>query len=142
MLSEGAGAIYLRCESAPTALVEMSAITDSHLFSDYSSRIAAAQKMKSDLPAGGSEDLLCDGLQNISRLDQPEINSWRDWPGIRLSPKMILGEGLMAASAWQCVAAVDTLLQHGHRSAQVSVVGCNQQAIGAQFVNVNFLRAD
>ncbi len=142
VLSEGAGAVYLRGASAPTAPVEMCGITDSYLFSDYSSRIAAAHKMKTDLPAGASEDLLCDGLQGIPRLDQPETNSWGDWPGARLSPKKFLGEGLMAASAWQCVAAVNALLQNSHRSAQISVVGCNQQAIGAQFVNVNFSRAN
>jgi len=35
--------------------------------------------------------------------------------------------------ALQCAAAVDSLIQEEHQSACVSVVGCNQQAIGARF---------
>jgi len=45
-----------------------------------------------------------------------------------------LGEGLAAASAWQCAAAIDSLIQRRHQSAYVSVTGCNQQAIGGHFV--------
>jgi len=41
----------------------------------------------------------------------------------------------MAASPWQCVAAIDALQQGKYSSAVVSVVGCNQQAIGAYFVH-------
>jgi hypothetical protein len=40
----------------------------------------------------------------------------------------------MAASAWQCVAACKALTEKRYGSAVVSLVGCNQQAIGAQFV--------
>jgi len=50
-----------------------------------------------------------------------------------LSPKVVLGEGLMAASAWQCVTAVDALQLSRFRAANVSVVGPNQQALGARF---------
>ena len=50
--------------------------------------------------------------------------------------KKILGEGLMAAAAWQCVAAVDALRHNNFSAATVSIVGCNQQAIGARFVKV------
>ncbi len=64
-----------------------------------------------------------------------ELAAWRDWTGPRLSPKVILGEGLMAAAAWQCVAAIDALQQCRYSAANVSVVGCNQQAIAAQFLN-------
>ena len=40
----------------------------------------------------------------------------------------------MAAAAWQCVAALDALAQNQYAAANVSVVGCNEQAIAAQFV--------
>jgi len=66
-------------------------------------------------------------------LDGPEAAAWRDWNASRISPKRILGEGLMAASAWQCVAAVAALAEKKYAAANVSVVGCNQQAIGAHF---------
>jgi hypothetical protein len=39
----------------------------------------------------------------------------------------------MAAAGWQCVLA-SAAVQHGEaREALVSVVGCNQQAIGVRF---------
>ena len=40
-----------------------------------------------------------------------------------------------AAAAWQCVAAVDALRKNQYDAATISVVGCNEQAIAAQFVN-------
>ena len=56
--------------------------------------------------------------------------------GGAVSPKTVLGEGMMAASAWQCVIAIDALKQKRHSAASVSVVGCNQQAIGAHFADL------
>jgi len=72
----------------------------------------------------------------VERADRDEQSAWRDWPGQRLSPKKILGEGLMAAAAWQCVAALDALSSNKCAAANVSVVGCNEQAIGARFVSM------
>jgi hypothetical protein len=82
------------------------------------------------------EELLCDGLGNNSRADAPELAAWRDWTGPRVSLKRILGEGLMAASAWQCVAACDAVAGGRFAAASVSLVGSNQQAIGARFTAV------
>jgi hypothetical protein len=78
--------------------------------------------------------LLCDGQQGVKRLDLDEQHAWADWSGPRLSPKIICGDGLMAAAAWQCVTAVHALLNGEASAAAVSVVGHNQQAIAAQFV--------
>jgi hypothetical protein len=47
--------------------------------------------------------------------------------------KTILGESLMAAAAWQCVAAVDAIARNAYAGAHVSVPGTNQQAIAARF---------
>jgi 3-oxoacyl-(acyl-carrier-protein) synthase len=129
-VSEGAGAVYLKkAESA----VQLGAVTDAQMFLNNQSRADAAQKMRAQLndPAEG---LLCDGLQNLPRVDAAEAAAWNDWQGARLSPKRVLGEGSMAAAAWQCVAAVDALQHNRYAAATVSVVGCNQQAIGARFV--------
>jgi hypothetical protein len=60
--------------------------------------------------------------------------AWQHWPGTRLSPGAILGDGLMAAGAWQCVAACDLLAQGQFRAAHVSIVGPSQQAIGARLI--------
>ena len=66
-------------------------------------------------------------------MDEAEENAWSDWTGPRFSPKRILGEGLMAAAAWQCVGAVKALERNRFQSATVSVVGPNEQAIAACF---------
>lgn len=138
ILSEGAGALYMRRDDTASSAVELGAITEACSFCDRASRHRAAQAVREQLPTGGPDDLLCDGLQNISRLDPPEAAAWRNWPGARVSPKTVLGEGLMAAAAWQCVTAVDALSRNRYASSQVSIVGCNQQAIGAHFVNLKF----
>ena len=87
--------------------------------------------------------LLCDGIGTSPRADAAERAAWIDWSGARVSPKRILGEGMMAAAAWQCVAACDALAEKKFTAANVSLVGSNQQAIGAQFVRADFdLSAD
>ena len=138
ILSDGAGALYLRREQSANNIA-INAITDSHLFLKTQDRHCAAQKMKAELPAMPVDGLLCDGTQDLPRLDAAELNVWKGWHGARLSPKKILGEGMVAAASWQCVAAVDAL-SNGCSCATVSVVGANQQAIGAQFVISNDAR--
>jgi hypothetical protein len=134
ILSEGAGAIYLRTEPSTPAAIQLSKITDAHLFLKNQSRHCAAQKMRAELDGNVARSLLCDSTQSMPRLDSAELDAWQDWSADRISPKTILGEGLMAAAAWQCVSAVDAIRENHYNSANVSVVGCNQQAIGAQFV--------
>jgi len=134
VLSEGAGALHLRRERSNGAAARLRSITGAHSFCDTFTRARATQRMRAELPPGNPEHLLCDGTQNLRNVDTAEVEAWRDWPGSCLSPKTVLGEGLAAGSAWQCVAAVDALRQRQHPAASVSVVGCNQQSIGAHFV--------
>lgn len=129
VLSDGAGALYLRND---TSRVKLAAITDSYLFLRNRDRAVAALQMHDELPQTHGT-LLCDGLQGVRRFDAAETAAWSGWPGERLSPKTILGEGLTAASAWQCVTAVQAI-QQGTTAANVSIVGTNQQAIGARFI--------
>ena len=130
----GAGAVYLRREKPPAACAELSAVTDSFLFTQNQNRTAAAQKMRAQLPAGRPGELLCAGTQNVSRTDAAENLAWRDWTGSRLAPKAVLGEAFLASAAWQCVAACAALAGGRFSIANVSVVGANQQAIGARFL--------
>ena len=90
--------------------------------------------MAKQLSCEEPETLLCDSRLGVDSLDDAESAAWRNWRGPRLSPKKILGEALMGAAAWQCVAAVDALQRGACPAALVNVVGCNQQAIGARFV--------
>jgi 3-oxoacyl-(acyl-carrier-protein) synthase len=130
ILSDGAGAMYLS-KQPRAGSVRLLEITDSHLFHDRRSQISAALRMRAELRSD-SKDLLCDSRTGVANLDRAEMKAWGSWPGPHLSPKTLLGEGLMAAAAWQAVAAADSIRQGHCSSAVVSVVGCNQQAIGAR----------
>ena len=133
ILSEGAGALYLSSQADQPAGCELAAITDAHSFLQNRGRLQAAAAMRAQVPLQ-PDDLLCDSTQGIPGLDAAERRAWSDWTGARLSPKTVLGEGLAASSAWQCVAALDALNRGPHSSATVSVVGCNQQAVAARFL--------
>jgi 3-oxoacyl-(acyl-carrier-protein) synthase len=137
-ISAGAGAVCLCREPHSSLGVEMEAITDAHTYSTAINRTHAAMAMRNQLDRIARErehppELLCDGLANSPRMDSAEFAAWRNWTGARLSPRRILGQGLMAAAAWQCVAACDALANRRFKTANVSMVGFNQQAIGAKF---------
>jgi 3-oxoacyl-(acyl-carrier-protein) synthase len=119
----GAGALYLK--KNPTAGVELAMVTDSFLFSQTQNRAAAGAKMRQQLGTGAADELLCD-----STTENPQGTTWR---GLRLAPRVRLGEAFTAAAAWECVAAVDALRQGKFPAASVAVAGINQQAIGARF---------
>jgi hypothetical protein len=129
----GAGALYLRRKNSPTACAELVAVTDSFLFTQNQSRAEAARKMRAQLPADAPDELLCLNGQNLSRPDAAENLAWRDWTGARLATKAILGEAFLASAAWQCVAACAALAPGRFPAANISVVGANQQAVGARF---------
>lgn len=134
IFSEGAGAIYLRPGPAENPLAQLKAVTSAFHFSNARDREAAVRRARAELRGQETCALLCDGLQNLPRVDAAEKSAWSDWSGARISVKTVLGDALMASSAWQCVAAVDALAQNSYDTANVSVAGTNQQAIGAQFV--------
>ncbi len=134
VLAGGAGALCLSADPEMSAGAELAAITDAHTYHARASREQAARAMRSQLAPGSPAEMLCDGLDDGRRADAAERAAWQDWPGARLSPKMILGEGLAAGAAWQCVAACEAVASGRFSAANVSVVGSNQQAIGARFV--------
>jgi len=129
----GAGAVFLAGSGERSLGIELTGITEPQLYTSRQNRRQASRRMRELLPTGAADELLCDGLQGCSRADAAEAGAWRDWPGARMSPKVVLGEGLMAASAWQCVAAIDALLAGRFCAANVSVIDANQQALGARF---------
>ena len=133
VVSGGAGAVCLSLDPAVSQGAELAAITDAHTYTGQTNRTRAARLMREQLPPGSATELLCDGLSGSPRADAAELATWRDWTGPRVSPKRILGEGLMAAGAWQCVAACDAVGSGRFAAATVSLVGSNQQAIGARF---------
>ncbi|MBE7503364.1 MAG: hypothetical protein HS113_24365 [Verrucomicrobiales bacterium] len=130
----GAGAVLLTRTPTPSPGVELEQVTDLQVYAQAQSRPAAAGRMRAMLSESAAGGLLCDSRVGSARLDAAETRVWRDWPGARVSPKLVLGEGLMAASAWQCVTAIDALSRGQHRVALISVVGQNEAAAGARFV--------
>jgi 3-oxoacyl-[acyl-carrier-protein] synthase II len=134
IIGAGAGAVCLTLDPALSLGVELDAITDAHTYTTRMNRTRAARLMREQLPPGSPSDLLCDGISGSPRADAAELAAWRDWAGARVSPKRILGEGLMAAGAWQCVAACDGVGTGQFAAAVVGLVGSNQQALGARFV--------
>ncbi len=132
--SAGAGALLLKPGSPSGAIAELAAVTDSFPFTQRQSRLAAARKMRAQLPAGSSREMLCASAQQEPGLDAAEARAWSDWAGARVSPRAILGQAFQAATAWQCVVACASIRQNQFAGANVSVVGANQQAIGARFV--------
>jgi len=123
--SGGAGALYLKKETPSS--VELAAVTDSLIFTLQQNRAAAASRMRAQLPSGSANELLCECPENSS--------AWAGWPGQRLAPKTILGEAFVASAAWQCAFACHALQQKEFAAANVSIVGVNQQAIGARFIS-------
>jgi hypothetical protein len=133
ILAEGAGAIYLKTTPHPEQRIELRAITDSHLYLSTQSRVEALRRMRAQLPPGGADDCLVESTLGAGPLDRAEDLAWQDWPGARYSPKRVLGEGLAAGTAWQCVMSIEALQRNCYASALVSAAGGNQQAIGALF---------
>jgi hypothetical protein len=134
VLAGGAGALCLTRSPELSIGVEIAAVTDAHTYSRRTSRLHAACAMRAQLGAYAEGELLCDGVGDSSRVSAAESEAWEDWTGSRLSPKRILGEGLMAAAAWQCAAACDAVASGRFKAATVSLVGSNQQAVGARFL--------
>lgn len=138
IVAAGAGALCLCRDEKFSIGVELNVVTDAHSFSARQNRTQAAQAMRQQFGKNSADELLCDGIGNDSRANAAERAAWTDWNGARASPKKILGEGLMAAAAWQCVAACDAVAEKKIAAANVSLVGSNQQAIGARFVRADF----
>jgi 3-oxoacyl-(acyl-carrier-protein) synthase len=134
VVSGGAGALCLCRDPMFSTGVELTAITDAHTFTASVPKALAARAMRQQLGEFPPAGLLVDGLGNSARTDAAERAAWSDWEGARLSPKHVFGEGMTAAAAWQCVAACDALADGRFAAANVSLVGANQQAIGARLV--------
>ena len=136
--SAGAGAILLKQGSDSGAIAELAAVTDSFPFTQRQTRAAAARRMRDQFPPGTKYELLCTSAQQLPRPGGAESQAWSDWAGVRVAPRTILGEAFLAATAWQCIAACDVIRQNKFAGANVSVVGANQQAIGARFAKPVF----
>lgn len=134
-LAEGAGALLL--QPAPPEAgqgIRLEAITDFHHGTGQQASKTVAHEMRAELPAGQAGECLFLSTRGRPVRDRAELEIWREWPGMRLVPKQVLGEGLMAGVAWQCVAACAALAQGACTAANISVVGPDLEAVGARLV--------
>jgi 3-oxoacyl-(acyl-carrier-protein) synthase len=92
VLSEGAGAILLTRKEG----VRLRAITDEHLF-PMIGKAEALRRMKAELPEV-SGVFLADSTSGPCGISSDEAELWADWKSLRVSPKRVLGEGLMAGA--------------------------------------------
>ena len=126
-LSEGAGAVLLRKKGK----VRLESVTDEFLY-NAGGKLRAVESMRQQLGAASENALLADSTSSDKGISREEAEVWRNWTGRRSSPKKVLGEGLMAAAAWQVVAATDLMEHENAHESCVSVAGFHQHAIGAR----------
>lgn len=138
--SEGAGALLLeqhppapgKREGAGSPIL-LERITDEHAYAGPGKR-EALRGMREQLGPPRENAILCDGSGKEGRISREEAELWADWRGTRFSPRRVLGEGLMAAAAWECVIAADALANGAGQEALISTAGFHQHAVGAKFV--------
>lgn len=122
--SEGAGAIYLEMGAGP-AIIE--ALPDPVSFTARK-RMEAALQLRGGLSlTDDGNTLLVDSRSGVRSFDGPETAMWRDWTGPVWSPKRLLGDSMGATTAFQVVAAVESLKSGASKQAVVSSMGSNQQ---------------
>ena len=132
--SAGAGAVYLKKGETSGVGAELAAVTDSFLFTQSQSPAQAARKMRGQFPKCAPNESVVLSAPLYPRAAAAESSAWQDWFGDRLTPKPVLGQAFTASAAWQCIAACETIARGRFSAVNVSVVGANQQAIGARFL--------
>ena len=131
----GAGALVLsRAPAGPPPGVVLERVTDAFSITRSRSRPAAARQMRAQLPTGDAAEWLVVSARGLPRRDAAEREAWRSWPGPTLAPQAVLGAAFNAGAAWQAVLAGDAVRRGSAPAAVVSVVGTDQQAVGARFV--------
>jgi hypothetical protein len=127
--TEGAAAVYLEAHPSEISIAELNG---PFCYNNASERSAAVRK--SWAPHASSTDgILIDGLTGIHSLDRAELAASASWPGPRLSPALVLGEGMGIRCGFQTIAAIEALY-NDHRSAVVLASGGNQQSFSARFL--------
>lgn len=131
ILAGGAGALYLK--SMPSRIAELARVTDAFIYASGQTRREAALRVRDQLTAKRSSAAVCLSQQGIRGLDEAEEEAWRGLAPVRWTPKRLLGEAFAASAAWQCVVACQAINEQRAVEVDLSVVGVNEQAIGATF---------
>jgi 3-oxoacyl-[acyl-carrier-protein] synthase II len=127
--TEGAAAVYLEARPSEIGFATMHGPFCYHDSSQRRTAIADAWAPNAHIAQG----LFIDGLTGVSRLDRAELAATASWPGERLSPTRVLGEGMGVRCGFQTTAAIEAL-RNGHDSATILASGGNQHAFSATIV--------
>ncbi len=131
--SEGAGALFLEREGeASSAEISLEALVGPALYTNAHPRSAMAREVA--VESASQEGWVADAtlLTRASRSDTDESVAWADFPGRQREVAAILGEGMGAAVAWECVTAAALATMDG-QPVIVSAIGENEQAGAACF---------
>ncbi|HPA20479.1 MAG TPA: hypothetical protein PLU30_22200 [Verrucomicrobiae bacterium] len=131
--ADGAGAIYLKAVPPSGQGAILSGVTDAWNFTRPHQPHLLAARMRSQLPPGKPDHWLITSIGGTRKSDSAEVDAWADWPGRRMDARAILGHGHPTLAAWECAAAFEAIRRGSCPVAVVSVVGANEQAIGAWF---------
>jgi 3-oxoacyl-(acyl-carrier-protein) synthase len=127
-IAEGAACLVIEHGGSNTPGVAIRSLATRHPVADWARRLPAAVAARAALGSLPSSALLVDDWCGHPATDAATVRAWSDWTGPRVSPAPVLGYGLSAAGAWQCVAACHRLQAGGTADAVVATTGNHQRA--------------
>jgi len=127
-LAEGAAAIAIERAATGTHGIAIQGLATRQPVHDFHQRIPAAAAARAALGPVAPAALLVDDRCGRAAVDAATARAWADWSGPRLSPGTVLGHGLSAAGAWQCVAACHQMQAGLAAQALVATTGVSQRA--------------
>jgi 3-oxoacyl-[acyl-carrier-protein] synthase II len=126
--AEGAGCLVLESAGSNTPGIAIRTLATRHPVATFPGRRPAAAAARAALGPIAPATLLVDDCCGHPASDSATADAWSDWDGPRFSPAPVLGYGLSAASAWQCVAACHGLHSGLASGAIVATTGMHQRA--------------
>jgi 3-oxoacyl-(acyl-carrier-protein) synthase len=127
-VAEGAACLVIEHGGSNTSGIAIETLTTKHPVASFAQRPHAAATARATLGQLNPAALLIDDCCGHPASDAATARAWAHWTGPRLSPAPILGHGLSAAGAWQCVAACHGVLAGTAAEAIVATTGINQRA--------------
>lgn len=127
-VAEGAACLVIEPSQPHSRGVAIQTLATHHPVANFSRRHEAASAARSALGRVNAAALLVDDCIGHRATDAATAQAWSDWSGPRMSPAAILGHGLSAAAAWQCVTACHAVLAGNAAEALVATTGIHQRA--------------
>ncbi len=134
-IAEGAAGIVVERETPGISGISIQSLATHHPFTAFTGRMHAAAAARKALGPLDPTTLLVDDRCGHAITDAATEGVWSDWAGPRISPGIVLGQGLSASGAWQCVTACH-YLQNGISSGAVVASTGNIQRAAAMHLQI------